>query len=67
METKDYLTIENELIAIRNRLPLVSPKMPKKELHHLACLKGALDTAIINLIKLNKSYSHRMKRQEKVC
>lgn len=38
----DYFDIENKLIEIRNRLPLISPKMPKKELHYLAIIKSGM-------------------------
>jgi len=53
MDTKiDYFDIENKLIELRNRLPLISPKMKKDELHNLACIKSGIDLAISHLSKL---------------
>lgn len=50
----DYLDIENKLIELRNRLPLVSPKMDKNIIHHLSHIKQGLDLAISHLIKIQK-------------
>jgi hypothetical protein len=55
MDKIDYLDIENKLIEIRNRLPLISPNMNKSELHHLSCIKSGIDLAVSHLIKLINS------------
>lgn len=50
----NYLELENKLIKLRNRLPLVSPKMDKQEIHHLAHIIQGIDLSILHLIKIRK-------------
>jgi len=50
----NYLELENKLIELRNKLPLVSPNMNKDIIHHLSLIKQGIDLSISHLIKIRK-------------